>query len=154
MILVAIGLRLAIRQVNLTLENWIDIIALIADIEDGTILLLAAIIGYEVHGRSTIIFGIMIKTGIRFGEPSKHIVNNLLGILVYSTCTVNPAENMDNVHWLMEQYPEIGEVSQALGEVLTTDRMAELNYLVDEEDQNPRDVAHNFLVEYAPEVFS
>ena len=41
---------------------------------------------------------------------------------------------------IMEQYPEIGEVSQALGEVLTTDRMAELNYLVDEEDQNPRDV--------------
>ncbi|HJA18493.1 MAG TPA: 16S rRNA (cytosine(967)-C(5))-methyltransferase [Candidatus Mediterraneibacter ornithocaccae] len=28
------------------------------------------------------------------------------GTLVYSTCTVNPAENMDNVHWLMEQYPE------------------------------------------------
>lgn len=53
---------------------------------------------------------------------------------------------------IMEQYPEIGEVSQALGDVLTTDRMAELNYLVDEEDQNPRDVAHNFLVEYAPEL--
>ena len=28
------------------------------------------------------------------------------GILVYSTCTVNPAENMDNVHWFLEQYPE------------------------------------------------
>ena len=28
------------------------------------------------------------------------------GTLVYSTCTVNPAENMDNVHWLLEQYPE------------------------------------------------
>ena len=28
------------------------------------------------------------------------------GTLVYSTCTVNPAENMDNVHWFMEQYPE------------------------------------------------
>lgn len=28
------------------------------------------------------------------------------GSLIYSTCTVNPAENMDNVHWLMEQYPE------------------------------------------------
>ena len=52
----------------------------------------------------------------------------------------------------MEQYPEIADVSQALGEVLTTDRMAELNYLVDEEDQDPRDVAHNFLAEYAPEL--
>lgn len=28
------------------------------------------------------------------------------GVLIYSTCTVNPAENMDNVHWLLEQYPE------------------------------------------------
>lgn len=53
---------------------------------------------------------------------------------------------------VMEQYPEIANVSQALGEVLTTDRMAELNYLVDEEDQDPRDVAHNFLAEYAPEL--
>ena len=28
------------------------------------------------------------------------------GTLVYSTCTVNPAENVDNVHWFLEQYPE------------------------------------------------
>lgn len=28
------------------------------------------------------------------------------GTLVYSTCTVNPAENRDNVHWFLEQYPE------------------------------------------------
>lgn len=28
------------------------------------------------------------------------------GKLVYSTCTINPAENMDNVHWFLEQYPE------------------------------------------------
>ena len=36
--------------------------------------------------------------------------------------------------------------------MLTTDRMAELNYLVDEEDQDPKDVAHDFLAEYAPEL--
>lgn len=28
------------------------------------------------------------------------------GTLVYSTCTVSPAENMDNVHWFLKQYPE------------------------------------------------
>ena len=28
------------------------------------------------------------------------------GTLVYSTCTVNPAENIDNVHWFLKQYPE------------------------------------------------
>ena len=28
------------------------------------------------------------------------------GKLVYSTCTINQAENMDNVHWFLNQYPE------------------------------------------------
>lgn len=28
------------------------------------------------------------------------------GTLIYSTCTVNPSENLDNVHWFLEQYPE------------------------------------------------
>lgn len=28
------------------------------------------------------------------------------GKLIYSTCTINPSENMENVHWLLEQYPE------------------------------------------------
>ena len=28
------------------------------------------------------------------------------GKLVYSTCTINSAENMDNVHWFLNQYPE------------------------------------------------
>ena len=53
---------------------------------------------------------------------------------------------------VMEQYPELADISRELGEVLTTDRMAELNYLVDEEDQDPKDVAHDFLAEYAPEL--
>lgn len=28
------------------------------------------------------------------------------GTLVYSTCTVDPTENMDNVHWFLAKYPE------------------------------------------------
>ena len=28
------------------------------------------------------------------------------GKLVYSTCTINLAENMDNVHWFLNEYPE------------------------------------------------
>ena len=27
------------------------------------------------------------------------------GVLLYSTCTVEPAENMENVRWFLEQYP-------------------------------------------------
>lgn len=30
------------------------------------------------------------------------------GTLVYSTCTINPAENMDNVHWFLQEYPHFG----------------------------------------------
>lgn len=28
------------------------------------------------------------------------------GVLIYSTCTISRAENMDNVHWFLEKYPE------------------------------------------------
>ena len=28
------------------------------------------------------------------------------GTLIYSTCTINRAENMDNVHWFLKEYPE------------------------------------------------
>lgn len=38
------------------------------------------------------------------------------GVLIYSTCTVNPAENIDNVHWLLEQDPEfsLDDISERL----------------------------------------
>ena len=52
---------------------------------------------------------------------------------------------------IMEQYPEIADVTEALAGVLSTDTMAELNYLVDEEGQKAEEVAHNFLVENLPE---
>lgn len=28
------------------------------------------------------------------------------GTMIYSTCTINRAENMDNVHWFLKEYPE------------------------------------------------
>ena len=28
------------------------------------------------------------------------------GALVYSTCTINPAENIENVHWFLKEFPE------------------------------------------------
>lgn len=28
------------------------------------------------------------------------------GMLIYSTCTINPAENQDNVHWFLKEHPQ------------------------------------------------
>ncbi len=28
------------------------------------------------------------------------------GTLVYSTCTINPAENIENIHWFLKEYPQ------------------------------------------------
>ena len=28
------------------------------------------------------------------------------GTLIYSTCTINPAENIENVHWFLKEFPE------------------------------------------------
>ena len=28
------------------------------------------------------------------------------GTLLYSTCTVNPEENIENVHWFLKEHPE------------------------------------------------
>lgn len=53
---------------------------------------------------------------------------------------------------VMEKYPGISDVAQELSQVLNTDIMAGLNYLVDEEDRDPKEVAHEFLTEYAPEL--
>ena len=45
------------------------------------------------------------------------------GKLVYSTCTINPAENMDNVHWFLNQYPdfELIDIHGSLCEELQKD---------------------------------
>ncbi len=48
---------------------------------------------------------------------------------------------------LLEEYPEIEAVLDELGEVLTNDIMIELNYRVDELQQQPRTVAREFLTE-------
>ena len=33
------------------------------------------------------------------------------GVLLYSTCTINPAENIENVHWFLENYPDFRQDS-------------------------------------------
>lgn len=42
------------------------------------------------------------------------------GTLIYSTCTIDPMENMDNVHWFLEQNPEysLGDIREKLCEEL------------------------------------
>lgn len=45
-------------------------------------------------------------------ELQKEILKNAAryvrhgGALIYSTCTINPAENMENVHWFLKEFPE------------------------------------------------
>lgn len=58
------------------------------------------------------------------------------GKLVYSTCTVNPAENMDNVHWFLEAYPEF--------------ELMDIHGLLCEELQ--RDVEENGCIQLLPGV--
>ncbi|WP_312652337.1 glycine betaine ABC transporter substrate-binding protein [Proteiniclasticum sp.] len=48
---------------------------------------------------------------------------------------------------LLEEYPEIAPVLDELGTVLTNEIMIDLNYRVDELQEQPRKVAHDFLVE-------
>lgn len=49
---------------------------------------------------------------------------------------------------LLENYPEIEPLLEKLSNYLNDDVMRELNYLVDEERQNPEDVAYDFLLNY------
>lgn len=52
------------------------------------------------------------------------------GTLIYSTCTVNKAENIDNVNWFLEQYPyELVDISQELPEHISTDISGTLQLL-------------------------
>lgn len=45
------------------------------------------------------------------------------GTLMYSTCTVNPGENMDNVHWFLKEYPEfeLDDITDRLCDELKSD---------------------------------
>ena len=45
------------------------------------------------------------------------------GTLMYSTCTVNPGENMDNVHWFLKEYPqfELDDITENLCKELRSD---------------------------------
>ncbi|MBR6527448.1 MAG: 16S rRNA (cytosine(967)-C(5))-methyltransferase RsmB [Lachnospiraceae bacterium] len=47
------------------------------------------------------------------------------GYLLYSTCTINPAENDDNFHWIQENYPfRAVDIRPWLPEILRTDSAA------------------------------
>lgn len=35
------------------------------------------------------------------------------GVMVYSTCTLNPAENEGNVRWLLDRYPQMELIEQS-----------------------------------------
>lgn len=48
---------------------------------------------------------------------------------------------------VLEKFPEIEPLMDQLGTALTNDVMQELNYKVDELQERPEDVAHDFLVE-------
>ncbi|MCI8550116.1 MAG: ABC transporter permease subunit [Lachnospiraceae bacterium] len=52
---------------------------------------------------------------------------------------------------ILEKYPEIAQITDRLARQLSTELMAELNYLVDEEDIPASQVAHDFLKEHLPE---
>ncbi|RWZ60377.1 ABC transporter permease/substrate-binding protein [Halobacillus fulvus] len=46
----------------------------------------------------------------------------------------------------LDQYPELEEILNQLGGMITGDQMREMNYQVDYEDRDPADVAREFLV--------
>lgn len=48
---------------------------------------------------------------------------------------------------ILNKYPEIVSIIQLLAEQLSNDTMIDLNYKVDVEQKNPKDVAHQFLIE-------
>ena len=48
---------------------------------------------------------------------------------------------------IIEKYPVISSVTEKMTELLSTEEMAKLNYLVDEEGMSPKDVARDFLDE-------
>ncbi len=47
----------------------------------------------------------------------------------------------------LAKYPELREILKQLGGILTVDEMRKLNYAVDGEKRQPRDVARSFLIE-------
>lgn len=47
----------------------------------------------------------------------------------------------------LKKYPELGEITDSLEKLLTDEVMRELNYQVDDLKREPKDVAHEFLVE-------
>lgn len=53
---------------------------------------------------------------------------------------------------ILEQHPEIADIAEKLAGVLNNEVMADMNYVVDEEDRDPAQVAHEFLEKNLPEL--
>lgn len=52
----------------------------------------------------------------------------------------------------VQAHPELAEISEKLGSVLSTEKMAKLNYQVDEGIKTAEEAAHDFLLENLPEL--
>lgn len=87
---------------NLTSEETADLV--IADLPCS---------GLGVLGKKTDLKYKATEQGTKeLAELQKEILKNAAryvrhgGALIYSTCTINPAENMENVHWFLKEFPE------------------------------------------------
>ena len=51
---------------------------------------------------------------------------------------------------VMEAHPELAQIAEQLASVLTTEKMAHINYLIDEGEKTAQEAAHEFLAENLP----
>ena len=67
-----------------------------------------------------------------------------LGILMFSTCTINPKENQENVHWLLENFPEFKLVP--IHEELSVKLRKRVEVQKEMQEGNEEDLKRNELI--------